>query len=799
KLIDGFLYLRKLTLISQPKPSDPKLIRVIDFGTGDYSNDYTGHGFLPVYIYDRQRYLLNNTYEYAGSWKISHQNQKFQFSNDKNRLPISPTLNNIENNQFPNEKFTDNSIPKVTNLEEYSPYVLTNQNKIPIYDWDPLTDSHRKNLKNVPDRNLPYNFNQWYIETISDNSYQEVKQSAAENPLNYKDISYIDSYRYAKVWWKNESFFSENRQEYVFRIKPEESFHRFNGVKQEEAATWTSPYFWCVDPSHWMVAVKAPIWADNDFQYKNKHFYSNDVHRFIGLTELVLNYEETDIDQCPEDRLLNAFASTSLCDTTSNCLALPYFGLKPGGYECECMSGFVYPFNIQGPYKGLELPNRPNTSPLCDKSEGLLQYPNWISHLFDRRCGSLSFQDIVFLNDDDERFTVNLRNHANQVFKPQMSQALRIAHILSSYLQLHSPFSTSSVNSQTDYGHLKNVEGLKPDPQLDESIIVGEIMSTLISNYPIQEVNVFFNGSEFEIQKFFSIQNTLSFGLSAIRSDIELILNRSNDDSHIKKTWYMDSIKRFRFSGKTKFGGPYSTQEEKQYFESAGPFDNGLFGETFKLDRFGIEMNIRKTFDGLNGNVEISPKYYDAASAGVWFGPYFDCQKRYMKTKTTLRMLFSVPIITTMKKEPVGFVSVVVGSDLKWWRINPCETSKQRNMFQNIHKCDQETTICQEQNVPELESGFYLSSYKCICKANYEFPFIDYGSSYFEGATMEREFDKKMKGMPNIFERLKCRPKMDQIYFRDGYILSHSFITTSNFSLIHIIFLFQYFLNILYK
>lgn len=182
---------------------------------------------------------------------------------------------------------------------------------------------------------------------------------------------------------------------------------------------------------------------------------------------MVLNYEETDINQCPGDRLLNAFSSTSLCDTTSNCLPLPYFGLKPGGYECECMSGFSYPFDIQGPYKGIELFNRASSSPLCDRSEGLLQYPNWISrnfvenqvytqdissfnhnfkrdlnsvkkklqkinrskrfidrrnnfeklrdsifideNYFDRRCASLSFQDVVFLNDDDERFILNLR------------------------------------------------------------------------------------------------------------------------------------------------------------------------------------------------------------------------------------------------------------------------------------------------------------------------------------------------------------------------------------------------------
>lgn len=234
-----------------------------------------------------------------------------------------------------------------------------------------------------------------------------------------------------------------------------------------------------------------------------------------------------------------------------------------------------------------------------------------------------------------------------------MAQALRIAHILSSYIQIHSPFSISSVNSQNDFGHMKNVENLKPDPQLDEAIITGEIMSTLISNYPIQEVHVFFNGTEFERQKFFSTQNTLNFGLSAIRSDIELILNRTNDNSHLRKSWYLDSIKRFMYSGKTQYGGPYFTDEERQFYESAGAFESNLFGNSFKFDRYGVEMNIRRAFDGLSGNVEMSPKYYDAASSGVWFGPYYDCQKRYMKTKTTLRMSYSVPIITSMNKLPM--------------------------------------------------------------------------------------------------------------------------------------------------
>lgn len=71
--------------------------------------------------------------------------------------------------------------------------------------------------------------------------------------------------------------------------------------------------------------------------------------------------------------------------------------------------------------------------------------------------------------------------------------------------------------------------------------------------------------------------------------------------------------------------------------------------------------------------------------------------------------------------------------------------------------------------MPDYENGYYLASYKCVCRENYEFPFLDYGSSYFEGATMEKEYDKKINGKPNIYDRLKCRPINLQSQFRQHF------------------------------
>ena len=107
--------------------------------------------------------------------------------------------------------------------------------------------------------------------------------------------------------------------------------------------------------------------------------------RFVGLSEVILNYEELDINQCPGDRQLNAFASTSLCDSTVDCLPLALYGLQQGGYECQCVNGFHYPLGVQGPYRGKELAGGVSDDglasnyPLCTRSDHLLQFPTWVS------------------------------------------------------------------------------------------------------------------------------------------------------------------------------------------------------------------------------------------------------------------------------------------------------------------------------------------------------------------------------------------------------------------------------------
>jgi hypothetical protein len=256
-----------------------KLVKVIDFGTGNYSNDYTGHGFLGTYLYERQQFILNNSYEYSNFFKRPYQSVKSPSSLENNQSPypsISETqqqpsqqrqnyrppayqqpymqilknyqdslaksnqhlltdtfdssYNNNQQNQmsqqqlqyqqtYQQQKPYDGSyLPQylqrpITSINEFSPFVYLNKNNVPITSWDPIIDNDRNNLNRVPDRNSPIGFDQWYINSIVTNTAYETLKTSIENPFILQTLKYIDTYRYAKVWWNNESAFLQNTQE----------------------------------------------------------------------------------------------------------------------------------------------------------------------------------------------------------------------------------------------------------------------------------------------------------------------------------------------------------------------------------------------------------------------------------------------------------------------------------------------------------------------------------------------------------------------------------------------------------
>ena len=187
---------------------------------------------------------------------------------------------------------------------------------------------------------------------------------------------------------------------------------------------------------------------------------------------------------------------------------------------------------------------------------------------------------------------------------------------------------------------------------MDETIVLAELFSTLHSNYPLIEVSVFFNGSEYSRQKHFASQNTLNFGLNMFKQQEAFIVNRSYDDSHLRKSWYTDAINRFKLSNTQTFNNEFLNVEEKlygpQFISSVDSMNNGV-----RFDHYTISMNLRSSFDATLGSFEVPVKSYDAASSGVWFGPFYDCKKNYENERRSLRMSYTVPIITSMTKPPM--------------------------------------------------------------------------------------------------------------------------------------------------
>ncbi len=264
----------------QPRLDNRNLVRVIDFGAGNYSNDYTGHGFLGTYLYERQQFILNNSYEYSNFFKRPYQSVKssaleginrvssdvdIQQSQEKSNYRSSyqqPYMQILKNYQDSLQKsnqqlLTDtidtsdynkqkqiqnqynqlsqqqlqyqqaNQLQKpydgsylpvylqrpITSLNEFSPFIYLNKNNVPITSWDPIIDNDRNNLNRVPDRNSPIGFDQWYINSIVKNTAYETLKTSVENPFILQTLKYIDTYRYAKVWWNNETAYLGNIQE----------------------------------------------------------------------------------------------------------------------------------------------------------------------------------------------------------------------------------------------------------------------------------------------------------------------------------------------------------------------------------------------------------------------------------------------------------------------------------------------------------------------------------------------------------------------------------------------------------
>ncbi|XP_053945795.1 uncharacterized protein LOC128855140 [Anastrepha ludens] len=101
---------------------------------------------------------------------------------------------------------------------------------------------------------------------------------------------------------------------------------------------WTQPQFDCDGyVKKWLVTYAAPFFGWDSLKVKLE---------FKGVVAVSMDMLQLDINQCPDWYFEpNAFKNTHKCDErTSYCVPIMGRGYETGGYKCECLQGYEYPF-----------------------------------------------------------------------------------------------------------------------------------------------------------------------------------------------------------------------------------------------------------------------------------------------------------------------------------------------------------------------------------------------------------------------------------------------------------------------
>ena len=265
-----------------------------------------------------------------------------------------------------------------------------------------------------------------------------------------------------------------------------------------------------------------------------------------------------------------------------------------------------------------------STLPVCQPIPLLTPYPTWQiertkryqyrrsiprpdlferlrSLIFHRPSSCPPWSHIAMLpveqnNDDNIRFVNDVTRYVDRIARPFTLQAVRLAHLFSSYLALYRP----NWNPAND-GFIDR----RPDPSLTEQWIESEVMSTGLAYEQLLEVSIYLNGSEYERQNPFqrrgeplegynefgyrtSVFRYMNYGVSFIRfdnNDNKYILNRTLDGS---------------------------------YLEKGGWYDKAMQMMTeIKIERYSVSMAMRRDLLGTQ-LIKLPTLFYDAPTTGVW-------------------------------------------------------------------------------------------------------------------------------------------------------------------------------------
>lgn len=121
-------------------------------------------------------------------------------------------------------------------------------------------------------------------------------------------------------------------------LKKYEHFPTYYKAANLNHGYWSDPYFDCDGHvKKWLISYSSPFFGYDSLKNKLE---------FKGVVTVTMDLLALDINQCPDKYYVpNAFRATDKCDRkTSYCVPILGRGYYTGGYKCECLQGYEYPY-----------------------------------------------------------------------------------------------------------------------------------------------------------------------------------------------------------------------------------------------------------------------------------------------------------------------------------------------------------------------------------------------------------------------------------------------------------------------
>ncbi|CAG0879672.1 unnamed protein product [Cyprideis torosa] len=365
--------------------------------------------------------------------------------------------------------------------------------------------------------------------------------------------------------------------------------------------------------------------------------------------------------------------------------------------------------NISPYAKDVEAQERSFRPPHALRNESLSTF-DYVARLIEfyakvnpENCKSSLFREEDLIMRGDARFG------AEEQFENEAKQALRLAHFLSSFLQI--------VDSQERFAELRLA-----DKPLTVDQIMGEALSIVLGNTRVRGAGVFWDLNAFPNHTLFApyAYSKEAFG----------------------RKFNIDDLARINDTDKVYLNKPFFRELKSRWATNLE-----------ELEKFYVKIKIRSNSTGTyKRRYERYPVWFRAPniSHGWWSAPYFDCDGFHNAWVLTYAApFFGLDSI----REAIVFKGVVsVTMELKDLDVNQCSDNFYvENAFKNSHKCDR-NSYC----VPILGRGFDVGGYQCSCMQGYEYPY-DNGITFFDGQLVEAEFMNLVLDKKTRYDLLKCR------------------------------------------